>query len=313
MITYDSANRVQMVVDGNGQSQTYGYDKLDRVTSILYRDSSGTIYDNATYSYDPDGDLLTRSDDAGTETYGYDSLDRLTSDVTPVGSTVRYTYDDANRLASVDDSGTGAQLTNYTYDAANRVKTIVEPGSKTTSYSYQDVPSVTKPTATITYPNAASVLSTYDTGGRLTSIVDKDGSGATVASFSYSYGWNSGATNKDGAVRQSVTDMNGTTTYYCYDSVGRLTRADTNQCGGSASSGADVYGYDTTGNLLSENLAGTTTTFTVNAANEITNSGYSYDQNGNLTASPTFNTFTYNPKNQTTKIDPVELELTRSC
>jgi RHS repeat-associated protein len=300
--SYDSANRVSTVTDGKSQTITYSYDNLDRVTSIVYKNSSGVTYDTMSYSYDDDGNLHTRLDATGTETFGYDKLNRLTSDQKPSGTTVAYSYDDANRLASVDDSGTGGQTVSYAYDAANRVTSITEPGSKTTTYSYQDAPTVTNPTVTITYPNSASVLSSFDTSGRLLSIVDKDGSGATVASFAYSYGWSSGT--KDGSLRQSVTDNAGATTYYCYDSAARLTRADSNQCGTSPSASAYQYTYDPTGNMTSKTIAGTTTNYTVNAANELTNSGYSYDANGNLTASPSFTGFTYNPKNQTTQINP---------
>jgi hemolysin activation/secretion protein len=55
------------------------------------------------------------------------------------------------------------------------------------------------------------------------------------------------------------------------------------------------------GNISSKTVDGVVTNYSVNAANELTNTGYSFDANGDQTASPA-NSFAYNAKRQTQTI-----------
>jgi len=121
---------------------------------------------------------------------------------------------------------------------------------------------------------------TYDSAGRLTQIVDKNASGATVASYSYMYIYTDGTGTHDGGLRQTMTDASGNSTSYGYDSVGRLLSATTTGPNAATYS----YAYDLNGNMTSKTVNGVTTTYTVNAANEVTNSGYAFDANGNQRA-----------------------------
>lgn len=74
---------------------------------------------------------------------------------------------------------------------------------------------------------------------------------------------------------------------YTYDALSRLTEAD--YVGGSTY----TYGFDLAGNLV--NMDGTSRTY--NAANQISNGGFSYDNNGNLTDDGT-NGYTWDRANR---------------
>ena len=79
------------------------------------------------------------------------------------------------------------------------------------------------------------------------------------------------------SARQAPADRRTTTTTrsiaYRYDGLNRLTGAD--------ESGSTSNSYDLA-NRTSVTVNGTTTTYTYNAANQVTNAGYSYDAAGNL-------------------------------
>lgn len=136
---------------------TYRYDTLDRLTEACWSQSScpggapaiplpclacigGLVSRPAasispppgesyrTYTYDPVGNRLTETSDAGTTTYGYDVADRLTSTTPPGQGAISYTFD-------ANGNQTGAGATTYTYDLADRLKTATV-GATTETYSY---------------------------------------------------------------------------------------------------------------------------------------------------------------------------------
>ena len=89
-------------------------------------------------------------------------------------------------------------------------------------------------------------------------------------------------------------NLTGSTTAYSYDGANRLTKAATT--GGTTPAITYTYTYDVRGNRLTATTTGATTTnqtFTVNPANQITTTGYTYDGTGNLTKDPA-GTYTYN-------------------
>ena len=85
-----------------------------------------------TYTYDGNGNRLTRSINGVAETYAYDSGDKLQS-VSVGGTPIKtYGYDAAGRTTSVTSS---AGITTLTYDFESRITQITGPGINAT-YSY---------------------------------------------------------------------------------------------------------------------------------------------------------------------------------
>ena len=104
---------------------------------------------------------------------------------------------------------------------------------------------------------------------------------------------------------QTQTDTAGNTTSYGYDVLNRLTSATTKSSSGSTvSSYGYGYGYDGAGNMTSATVNGTTTSYTHNAASELTSQGATYDASGNLTGGAGFSSLTYDDAGQTTSVTP---------
>lgn len=93
--TYDARGRLATTTDQLGQTKTYSYDNLSRLTGISYSDGTTP---NVSFTYDANGKVATLVDGTGTTTYSYDELNRLLAVTTPGPKTVGYRYDkDGNR------------------------------------------------------------------------------------------------------------------------------------------------------------------------------------------------------------------------
>src|SRR5262249_56700287 len=112
--------------------------------------------------------------------------------------------------------------------------------------------------------------STYDAANRLTRR-DFGGSGQTPLRVDFTY------TNRDqlGTVTR-YSDLAGTTkvgdSSYTYDAAGRLTNLVHKDGSGTVLS-SYTYGYDLAGRVTTETLGGSTTTYSYDATNELTNDG----------------------------------------
>ena len=145
--SYDAGGNVSWIKDylaaGGTQTQNFGYDTLQRLTSASASGGTGGIYSES-YSYHPDtGNLYTKSG-LGTYTYSsthkhavasisngwgfqYNANGNMTQRV--AGNTYNLGYDAENRLTSVS----GAAAATFAYDGeGNRVKATV--GGVTTTY-----------------------------------------------------------------------------------------------------------------------------------------------------------------------------------
>ncbi len=139
--TYNTAGAITQNIDQSG-THAYGYDAVDRLTSATYTGTPAETYTydsvgnrtssqrSATYSYQPvnrltatstasylydnNGNMITKSDSTGTTQFAWDFENRLTQVVTPSSGSVTYKYDAlGHRIQSAPSSGAS---TNLTYD-----------------------------------------------------------------------------------------------------------------------------------------------------------------------------------------------------
>ena len=202
---HDLNNKLTAVVSPTGQTRSFAYDDLSRLTSAATPETNvGGIQYSTTFSYtngglcsgDPSAVCVRTNPTGVTATYSYDALNRVTqiqySDGTP---TVTHCYDGSNtacisggysssygkgrRTAMADGSGNCG----WSYDAVGRVVTeqkTIAGITKTILYSYNLDGSV----ASITYPSGRKVSYAVGNAGRPLSAVDSNGSQyAVTASY----------------------------------------------------------------------------------------------------------------------------------
>jgi RHS repeat-associated protein len=258
---YDKDNRLVSQTDRDGRQTTYTYDPDGRL--LTETRSGGLVADTLQYTYDATGNLLTASNNYGTYTYTYDNAGQVLTQTDPFNLTLTYGYDHNGNVTSVQDS-LGGQLTSV-LDGDGRVTSRQFSGTGQTplriDLTYNNLDQIATITRYSDLGGTQKVGSStygYDGVGNVTSIVHSNGSGGTLASYSYTY---------DAANRLSSENDNGTVTNYSYDAANQLTAA-----------GPTNYSYDANGNRT---MAGYTTT----ADNRMTSDGtwnYQYDNEGNV-------------------------------
>jgi len=120
-----AGNRVR-VVENTGREVDYTYDAIYR---LVEEDITDPVLGNETisYTYDPVGNRLSKTDASGTTNYTYDANNRLLAED---GTT--YTYDaNGNTLSKT----VGSDTTDFAYDYENRLLSVVTPTS-VIAYTY---------------------------------------------------------------------------------------------------------------------------------------------------------------------------------
>jgi RHS repeat-associated protein len=139
--TYDPLYQLTQVTQGTATTESYSYDAVgNRLSSLgmspyAYNSSNElTSTPAATFTYDANGNTLTKSDSSGTTTYNWDFENRLASAVLPgTGGIMTVKYDPFGRRVQ-KSSFTGA--TNYLYDGANSIEEIDSGGTLLARYTY---------------------------------------------------------------------------------------------------------------------------------------------------------------------------------
>ncbi len=174
---YDPTGNLITSVNPLGLTTTYGYDALDRLTSIDYSDV-GTP--DVVYGYDTDGNRTSMTDGTGTTTYTYDEADRLISVTSPGPQTVGYRYDlDGNRTKLIYPDGTAVT---YTIDKAGQLASLQDWASRSVAYTYYPDGAVRD----ATNPNGTETKYNYDNDRRLTNVSYLLGT-TQLAAYSYSF------------------------------------------------------------------------------------------------------------------------------
>ncbi|BFM39775.1 Calx-beta domain-containing protein [Synechocystis sp. LKSZ1] len=142
---YDATGQLNFVLAPGGRTLSYQYDGAgNRIVSIdngatkNYATNSLNQYTtvgNAIYTYDTDGNLISKTEAGQTSAYGYDAENRLVSVVTPQG-TWQYQYDGlGNRIATI----LNGQRTEYLVDPLGLGNVVGEynpSGNLVANYTY---------------------------------------------------------------------------------------------------------------------------------------------------------------------------------
>lgn len=340
-LKYDQGNRISLIFDpmGNSHYFTYSGQTLSGVSS----DVVGLGVQNWVYTYDGNGNLLTRTDPGGfVSAYAYDGGYRLSQSTDPQGKTRTMAYNPSQNSTQITEKDGGlwtytydavigaltsrtdplGHTTYYTYDRQWKLTTVTDPRNSTTSYTYDadsNVTSVTDPLGNITtyaynalnkitaigYPGNATVGLTYDTLGNLTSTTD---SMNNVTQYGY---------DSRGNLTTMINALNQTTTLR-YNPDNYLT-AITDPAAATTS-----FTYDSAGNLLTQtNPLNNTVSFQYNGLNKVTRitdplgqvSDFGYDLNGNLISRTDGNgnvtQYQYNDKGQVLQVTDALNRITR--
>src|SRR5205823_11169999 len=234
---------------------------------------------------------LTHMVDAtGTTKYTYYAGGLLNTEDGPWASdTATYTYNNARlRSGLVLQQPTSTWTNGFTYDAAHRLSTVSSPAG-TFAYSYK-VGQASRLPIKLSLPNSSYITNTYDNVARLTGTYLDNSSNTVLDKSEYLYNTN------NQRIRLTRTDAS----YYTntYDNIGQLKWADS-----TVNTEDRGYLYDAAWNLNARTNNGAVTTFYVDVKNQLTGTAgsFTYDDNGNLTASNgTYFTYGYDDENRLT-------------
>jgi RHS repeat-associated protein len=199
--TYTGTPNESYTYDGVGnrssshQSASYSYQPFNRLTSTTA----------ASYLYNNNGNMLSKSDASGTSQFAWDFENRLVQAVTPSAGGVSYKYDALGRLVQRVPS-TGAS-TNFIYDGDDAVKDSNSDGS---TVEYLNGPGIdnkirqkgatSKTTYYFTQDLLGSTTALTGTTGKLVERITYDGFGNSAGSAKTRYGFT-------GRERDSLTGL----------------------------------------------------------------------------------------------------------
>ena len=150
-IGYDVASRIEFISETANppNTNTYGYDNLDRLTSAVL---PGTPY---AYTYDAVGNRTSRTAGSSTDTYRYVPTSNRIASITPTSGPVRNFVFDPNGSTTTDGNNT------YGYDIRGRMVQATSPLG-TTNYQVNALGQRIRKTNSL-----GDTVFHYDTGGRL--------------------------------------------------------------------------------------------------------------------------------------------------
>ena len=305
--TYSPNGKTASVMDANGNVTTYDYDGHDRLSRLnLPSKNKGTISspnlpdgsDYERYSYDPNGNLLTkRKRDGKIITMTYDALNRIIKK-TPQGQTaVEYRYNRIGLQIEVKFAGSAASIRHH-YDSVGRLSSTNDRG-RTLSYAYDKASNRTM----VKWPDQFYVSYDYDALNRVTAVKEK----GSVILGRYDY--------DTAGRRSSLTLGNGAVTSYDYHDDNAL-KSLSHNVAGTADDVRWDYGFNKVNQLTKKTLSGGShlalykwqpsskknDIYQSNGLNQYSNiagASLSYDKNGNLTGDGIWS-YIYNTENMLT-------------
>ena len=279
---YDTSSHLVQVINAKNANTNYTYDNLGRVLQMDYPQSGTSPLKPEIYSYDPVGNLITKTVNGKTKTFEYEFYAgyRFTNVTEPDNRTVVYKYD-------INDNVTDQIVSNgvnyhFDYDARNRIinsTATIDGRNFVFGYGYD----LFGRTTSITYPNRTNpVTYQYDNLDRLQSIgdfvnscsYDLDNKLTNMAlangmKNSFTYNNVDRPTNLSSSNTGSLVNLN-----YTYDAVGNIRKIN-----------GDCYDYDGMNRLI---WAGNVTNQSAATSSFARGTAWAYDGAGNLTAKQTY-------------------------
>lgn len=161
---YDENGNIVKMIEADGNVTIYGYDAINQLINVTYPagstveytyDAMGNrmelknnavltnyTYDDidrlqkageASYKWDSNGNLISKTDTNGTTAYSYNYEDKLVQITFPDGTTNKFAYyPDGRRLSKTDRAG---KTTNFFYDGDNMILEKNESGNTVSRYT----------------------------------------------------------------------------------------------------------------------------------------------------------------------------------
>jgi YD repeat-containing protein len=268
------------VTDGLGNVTTYQTNAQGQLTNVIAPAVNGAS-PTTTYTYDANGNLLTRTDPNGAiTTYQYDANGNVLSVEDGAGNTVTYTYNAADQVTSkttytvpaqgeVGQSGyvapSGAETTYYVYNATHQLAYTIDALGAVTEHDYTTVNGLSELTTTrqylgATYSTSSNSPSNPPTLSQLQAWVQGSAVQGTLAQSTrtdYVYDVRGQLATQ---TQYDTVDANGngvltsgtviTTT--TYDVQGRLLQTSTETGANRSTLQTTTYAYDGLGRVLSK-------------------------------------------------------------
>jgi RHS repeat-associated protein len=221
----------------DGSYVEVGYDGALRITSERYFTSAGVLEEELGYTYDADGNRLTKTVDGVTSTYAYASGARLTG-ITTAGVSEGRTTDNGGRETAL--ALLSHQLA-LTYDSDDHVTRVLE-GASTTDFAFDATGrrvSVTSGGQTKRFLQAPNAGDGYESPQAVT-----DASGALIASYVFA-----------GETPLAKSTASGTQ-YYLTDALGSVIATSSGTGTLLAALDYDAFGNERTSGALASDTHG---------------------------------------------------------
>ena len=190
---YDAIYQLTQVTQANNTTESYSYDAVGNRTASLgvssYTTNASnelTATSNASYTYDSNGNTLTKTVGSSTTSYTWDFENRLTSVTLPgSGGTVTFAYDPFGRRIEKSSSATTSI---FAYDGDNLIEEANSSGAVVSRYEQGlnvDEPLAMLRSSATSYYNAdglGSVTSLSNAAGALAQTYTFDSFGNQTAS-----------------------------------------------------------------------------------------------------------------------------------
>jgi RHS repeat-associated protein len=295
---YDSLDNIISLIDGLNHSTTWQYNQFGWLTNkidALNRNAFRYLYNangwvtnrwtpekgNTGYAYDNVGNLKAINYPLSTINYSYNLLNELTNMVDGLGSH-NFGWTPNGQLASESDAWTTLSYTyvqglrtamtigtnwtqSYGYDSSWRLTNTISPaGAFKYGFGFQPASALV---TGISLPNGANIANSYDSLARLTGTSLNNYWGHTLDGYTYGY--------DPLGLRTNIVRNLGLTTNSVnvgYDNIEQITSWNAKEFSGAPRLNEQLgFGYDAAHNLHTRNNGNLTQTFTVDAANELTN------------------------------------------